>query len=344
MTLTHGSLFAGIGGFDLGFERAGIKTVWQVELDAYCRRVLEKHFPAARRFADIRECGARNLERVDILSGGFPCQDISNAGKRAGIDGERSGLWSEYARIVGELRPHFVVVENVAALLHRGMERVLGDLAAIRYDAEWESIRASDVGAPHRRERIWIVAYPQCERGYVRADEAGRKHGRANETFATSEPGSDVLADAERMFAQQFAGAGTRSSEKESGQSPGKFTGRSENVADANGRRLAVQGESSGRSGFATRGSEDVSHTDGRREQPGGAPRDERRFQNETLRSLRHSDNWAIEPDVGRVAHGVPARVDRLRGLGNAIVPQIAHWIGQKIVAAHDAGNSPARV
>jgi site-specific DNA-cytosine methylase len=158
--LRHGSLFTGIGGFDLGFERAGIKTVWQVEIDGYCRKVLARHFPDAERFGDIRECGARNLGRVDVLSGGFPCQDISNAGKRAGIDGERSGLWSEYARIIRELRPRYVVVENVAALLGRGMERVLGDLAACGYDAEWQSIRASDVGAPHRRERIWIVAYP----------------------------------------------------------------------------------------------------------------------------------------------------------------------------------------
>jgi DNA (cytosine-5)-methyltransferase 1 len=172
--LTHGSLFAGIGGFDLGFERAGIKTVWQVEIDGYCRRVLARHFPHARRFDDIRECWGGEcgfaetrkhyLRKVDVLSGGFPCQDISNAGKRAGIDGERSGLWSEYARLIRELRPRFVVVENVAALLGRGMERVLGDLAACGYDAEWQSIRASDVGAPHRRERIWIVAYDSQSR------------------------------------------------------------------------------------------------------------------------------------------------------------------------------------
>jgi site-specific DNA-cytosine methylase len=108
-----------------------------------------------------------------VLSGGFPCQDISYAGKGEGIDGERSGLWSEYARIIRELRPRYVVVENVAALLGRGMERVLGDLAAIGYDAEWQSIRASDVGAPHRRERIWIVAHGSGEHGGTRR---ARKH------------------------------------------------------------------------------------------------------------------------------------------------------------------------
>jgi len=178
MTLTHGSLFSGIGGFDLGFERAGIRTLWQVEIDAYCRRVLEKRFPHAKRHSDVRTAGKHNLEWVDIISGGFPCQDISNAGKRAGIDGERSGLWSEYARIICELRPRYVVVENVAALLGRGIERVLGDLAEIGYDAEWQSIRASDFGAHHRRERIWILAYSDSERRYGRADEAGRELGR----------------------------------------------------------------------------------------------------------------------------------------------------------------------
>src|SRR5215471_10832235 len=118
--MTHGSLFAGIGGFDLGFERAGFKTIWQVEIDEYCRRVLERHFPGAERFADIRDCGKHNLKPVDVISGGFPCQDISNAGLRAGIDGERSGLWNDMQRIVGELCPRFVLVENVAALLVRG--------------------------------------------------------------------------------------------------------------------------------------------------------------------------------------------------------------------------------
>ena len=156
---TMGSLFAGIGGFDLGFERAGFRTEWQVEIDPYCQRVLKKHFPHAERFGDIRECGKHNLKSVDVICGGFPCQDISNAGKRAGIEGERSGLWSEYARIIRELRPRYVLVENVAALLGRGMGVVLGDLAEIGYDAEWEIISAADVGAPHLRERVWILAH-----------------------------------------------------------------------------------------------------------------------------------------------------------------------------------------
>jgi site-specific DNA-cytosine methylase len=123
---TFGSLFAGIGGMDLGLERAGLTCRWQVEIDPYCRKVLAKHWPDVPKLEDVRDAGAHNLQPVGLIAGGFPCQDISNAGKRAGIDGERSGLWSEYARIIRELRPRYVLVENVSALLARGFERVLG--------------------------------------------------------------------------------------------------------------------------------------------------------------------------------------------------------------------------
>src|ERR1700733_14434394 len=150
MQLTMGSLFAGIGGFDLGFERAGFKTVWQVEKNAFCRRVLRRRFPDAdRRVTDVGFAGARNLLPVDVICGGFPCQDISNAGLRAGIEGERSGLWFHMHRIIGELRPRYVVIENVAALLQRGMGDVLGALAALGYDAEWAVIPAAAIGARH---------------------------------------------------------------------------------------------------------------------------------------------------------------------------------------------------
>ncbi len=161
--MTFGSLFTGIGGFDIGLERAGMKCLWQVENDAHCQRVLGRHWPDVKRYGDIS--GVSGVERVDVLCGGFPCQDISNAGKRAGIDGERSGLWSEYDRLIRELRPRYVIVENVAALLGRGMGRVLGDLAASGYDAEWQVIRASDFGAPHQRNRVWILAYPNSQGG-----------------------------------------------------------------------------------------------------------------------------------------------------------------------------------
>ena len=153
-------LFSGIGGFSLGLERAGMRTVAFCEVDDYCARVLKKHWPDVPNLGDV--CAVDLPEGfAEVVCGGFPCQDISNAGKRAGIEGERSGLWAEYARIVRDIRPKFVIVENVSALLGRGLDRVLGDLAEVGYDAEWHCIPASYIGAPHNRDRIWIIAYPQ---------------------------------------------------------------------------------------------------------------------------------------------------------------------------------------
>lgn len=138
-------LFSGIGGFSLGLERAGgFETVAFCEIEPYCRAVLTKHWPEIPIYEDVRKLTAANLAAdgiaVDVICGGFPCQDISLAGKGAGLAGERSGLWRDYARLIGELRPQFVIVENVAALLSRGLGDVLGDLAAIGYDAEWTLI------------------------------------------------------------------------------------------------------------------------------------------------------------------------------------------------------------
>jgi len=165
-------LFSGIGGFSLGLERAGMRTVAFCEIDPFCRRVLAKHWPTVTCYGNVRTLTAARLRAdgivADVICGGFPCQDISSAGKGVGIEGERSGLWKEYARIIGELRPHYVIVENVAALLSRGLDVVLRDLASIRYDAEWNCIPASAAGAPHRRDRLWLVAYPDgSERGQI---------------------------------------------------------------------------------------------------------------------------------------------------------------------------------
>jgi DNA (cytosine-5)-methyltransferase 1 len=163
--LKFGSLFSGIGGMDLGLERAGMECLWQVEIDEFCRKVLAKHWPNVARFNDVRECGKHNLEQVELIAGGFPCQDVSLAGPGAGLSGERSGLWFQMFRIICELRPRYVLVENVAALLNRGAGRVLADLASVGFNAEWEALRASSFGAPHRRERVFIVAYPNESNG-----------------------------------------------------------------------------------------------------------------------------------------------------------------------------------
>lgn len=165
MRITVGSLFSGIGGLDLGLEWAGIGPIqWQVERDPFCRSALAKHWPDAERFDDVCAVGSHCLCPVDLICGGFPCQDLSYAGKGAGLTGERSGLWFQYARIVRELRPRFVVVENVPALLSRGLGTVLGDLAALGYDAEWHCVSAESVGAPHLRDRLFVVAYSNAVR------------------------------------------------------------------------------------------------------------------------------------------------------------------------------------
>ena len=162
--MTFGSLFAGIGGFDLGLERAGMECKWQVEIDPFCRKVLQKHWPEVPKYEDVRKVGKHNLEPVDLICGGFPCQDISNAGTRLGLGGERSGLWSEFYRLICDLRPNYVVVENVSALLVRGFGVVLGNLASVGYDSEWQCLPAAYFGAPHPRDRIFIVAYTNGKR------------------------------------------------------------------------------------------------------------------------------------------------------------------------------------
>jgi DNA (cytosine-5)-methyltransferase 1 len=153
-------LFSGIGGFSLGLERTGgFETVAFCEIDPFCRRVLAKHWPHVRQFEDVTKLKGEDVGPVDVICGGFPCQDISLSGKGAGLDGERSGLWREFARLIGELRPDYVLVENVAALLGRGLGDVLGDLAALGYDAEWHCIPASYAGARQLRDRVWIMAH-----------------------------------------------------------------------------------------------------------------------------------------------------------------------------------------
>ena len=178
-------LFSGIGGFSLGLERTGgFETVAFCEIEDFPRRILAKHWPKVPRYEDVRTLTADRLTAdgvtVDAICGGFPCQDISTAGRRAGMsEGTRSGLWSEIVRLICEIRPRVVFVENVANLLSGPSEkrggwfgRILGDLAECGYDAEWENIPASALGAPHRRERVWIIAYPNSERLEAQPAEA----------------------------------------------------------------------------------------------------------------------------------------------------------------------------
>ena len=155
--MTHGSLFSGIGGFDLGAQYAGIETLWNCEIENFQRKVLKKNFPKTKQYGDIRN--VRKAQYVDIVSGGFPCQDISLCGKGKGIKGERSCLWKEMYRVIWEIRPKYIIIENSPALTIRGLEIVLCDLAKAGYNAEWDCISNSEFGYPHKRERIYIIAY-----------------------------------------------------------------------------------------------------------------------------------------------------------------------------------------
>lgn len=180
------SLFAGIGGFDLGLERTGgFKTVAFCEIEPFCRRVLAKHWPDVPCYDDVRTLTGERLAAdgiaVDAICGGFPCQDISAGGHGAGLKGERSGLFYEIVRLAGEIRPPLIVLENSAVLLSRGLGDVLGALAALGYDAEWHCIPASHVGAGHIRDRIWIIGHAHEEPARIGSDDGLGRLGIAKE-------------------------------------------------------------------------------------------------------------------------------------------------------------------
>lgn len=328
--MRFGSLFTGIGGLDLALESFGHDCAWQVEIDPYARGVLEYHWPTVHRHADVRTVGEAELSGVDIICGGFPCQDISNAGARVGIAGERSGLWSEFARIVRVLRPRYVFVENVAALLARGLGRVLGDLAESGYDAEWDCLRAADVGAPHLRDRIFILAY--ALRGGVR-DQHWREFGTRGEgqalTLHHGTKGTLAHTNGERFEGRQESDVAAHESE----QNPPRWSDAMRcgaDVANASGaRRRSSSRPPESRDGGQTipegeamlgRCRRDVADTqsDGWNQ---GRPEPARQ---QGRPDVAERGWWEVEPDICRVVDGVPARVDRLRCLGNAVVPQQA--------------------
>jgi DNA (cytosine-5)-methyltransferase 1 len=175
-------LFSGIGAFSLGLEKTGaFETVAFCEIDPFCRQVLAKHWPKVPCFEDIRDLGREHLAdigAINVICGGFPCQDLSRAGSGEGLAGERSGLWREYLRLIREIRPNYVLVENVAALLDRGMGVVLGDLAESGFDAEWSVVSGCSMGAPHMRQRVFIVAYAHGLNGWPRIrDSLARQDG-----------------------------------------------------------------------------------------------------------------------------------------------------------------------
>lgn len=317
-------LFSGIGGFSLGLERAGMRTVAFCEVKPFARRVLAERWPNVPCYGDVRELSAARLKAdgivADVICGGFPCQDISSAGKGAGIDGTRSGLWSEYARLIGEIRPRYVVVENVAALLGRGLDRVLGDLASLGYDAEWDCVPASAIGARHRRDRIWIVGYPSSSafgrdaRAIPRSQEEecreGSQHRDISDGLELASSGRSPRAMAHPNEPGQQSGRGPWIS-GEPQEARHDTWRRGSHVADAERQRL--QGR-------------DVERT--------WAPAIIPAAIGWHCRGGELGKAWWTEPDVGRMAYGVPNGMDRIEGLGNAVVPQIPEIIGRAIMRA----------
>lgn len=188
--LTYLSLFAGIGGFDLGFDRAGLRCVGQVEKNPFCQKVLQKHWPDVPKFKDVKDVGKHNLPSADVIVGGWPCQDLSPASStRSGLSGERSGLWEEYYRIICEVKPGWIVAENHPNLLASkkgmGFGKILRQLAEIGYDAEWQVLPAAAFGAPHIRDRLFMVAYSNKINGKKRM---GDTEGGKSSIFKREKP------------------------------------------------------------------------------------------------------------------------------------------------------------
>jgi len=343
-------LFSGIGGFSLGLERAGMRTVAFCEIDPFARAVLAKHWPQVPCYDDVqtltrdRLC-ADGVVRPDVICGGFPCQDISGAGKGAGLAGERSGLWSEFARLIGEIRPRYAIIENVALLRSRGLDQVLGTLDALGYDAEWHCIPASAIGAPHYRDRVWIVAYAN-DTGCRDASEVHAWRGQHGEgqrvDAAASGCGVADVGHADRPGCD-WLGVERRRQGREAVQTERA----SEALAHAQHCRCK------GRCAFVNGIESAVSIV----------PRDSVAGPLITSADIRRSAaqrGWGrSEPGLGRAADGLPARLDRtrpveawegntprtvgrgapnrrprLKALGNSVVPQIVELIGHAIMRA----------
>ena len=290
--LTYGSLFTGIGGIDLGLDRAGWECRWQVESNPHAAAVLAQHWPHVARHGDIR--AVRELPVVDLVCGGFPCQPTSVAGNRRGSADER-WLWPEFARILGLVRPTWALLENPPGLLSfREFGDVLGDLASLGFDAEWDSFPAAAFGAPHIRDRVFVVAY--SFRNELR-NQPGRLRPERSAWLVEERKGAALTRN----------------------------YGPTQSLADpegVSGQLRPAEGERSGRS---TGGREALANA---RREPSQVPAPRLVTAEQVAQWARW---WEVEPDMGRVADGVPNRLDRLTRLGNAVVPQVAEFIGRCI-------------
>jgi len=307
------ALFAGAGGGILGGKLLGWRTVCAVEWEPYpasvlCARQNDGLLPPFPIWDDVQTFDGNQWRGiVDVVSGGFPCQDISAAGKGAGIDGERSGMWGEMARIICEVRPRFVFVENSPMLTSRGLGRVLGDLAAMGFDAKWGVLGAADVGANHQRDRIWIVAKWRGQLSHAQHDRIGRWEQQQ----ASIKDTQGNLAYASSIKGRCMEG---RRASFDGGEKCGNLRGISASdsrLKQEEKRQVLAHATSIGQQGQR------------QYEQPIYPAQGSDRQAN-YAESIGRPDFWSAEPNVGRVADGVAARVDRLKAIGNGQVPLCA--------------------
>lgn len=340
-SIKHASLFTGIGGFDLAAQWTGWENVFQVEKDEWCRKVLAKNFPKAKRYADIKEFDGKPYRgTVDIISGGFPCQPFSVAGKQKGKGDDRY-LWEEMLRVVGEVKPPVVVGENVTGIIGMALDTVLSDLEAQGYTTETFVIPACGKNAWHRRERVWIVAYANGIGWHNEQEENGQLISNRNGNYTTKKQSgreqqcrvsesSEILSDTsskrcnnggdiwEERYFQKDKGLATKNKSERKGRKrgSGKISSVLSNTASSG------TGLEEYRSGGQEWENTNASESEILRQENGALS-----SEGDNSNSGNGRGWWEVEPELGRVANGIPDRLDRLRGLGNAIVPQVAYEI-----------------
>ena len=307
---THLDLFSGIGGFALACRWNSIQTIGFVENEDYPRRILGKQFPGVPIFGDIQTFDGTPFKGVDLITGGFPCQPFSAAGKQRGKEDDRH-IWPEIFTIIRSKRPRWIVCENVYGHVSLGLDEVLSDLEGQDYTCQAFIVPACAVDAPHRRDRVWIVA---------NTDDTGQPAGAGRGQDNRNEEGHDS--------GRVCKNVGHSQNDRRDGRAT---QARRKGAPDQSGKsRLGVRGESS-------RSSSDVADTNGQRGRSGYSRGQDAKTARKPPRYSGHDargmETWLPEPPVGRVANGIPRRVDRLKGLGNAIVPQIAQRIGETIKA-----------
>ena len=328
--MTHWDLFSGIGGCALAANRCGYDTIAFCEHDEFCKRVLRKHWPTVRIFGDIHDLDGTQFRGVRLLTGGFPCQPYSNAGLKRGADDHRA-IWPQMLRIITEARPSYVLGENVAGIVNMELDDVLSALESQGYATQAFIIPACAVDAKHRRDRVWILgADTMANPASGELDGGTNKPGGGTQGGIAFDGSGDALADPdESMRQRQHPSQGSGQSGEQS-QGRDDIAGDGEALADPNcgGRtsskhtRGGTTKDCGGKENTVTGDCALADPNDPRRTQQ--RPAKPARTQ---LKTPQRPSEWAIEPNICRMAHGIPNRVHRLRGLGNSIVSQVAEEI-----------------